>query len=244
MNTSRYFALALMISLIASASWGSETFLITSDAADGSANQDGTTGGQDQGNLVAGVSGDERVSHSAILFFELPQVTSPSDLVAANLALYHTVGGGGNGADDGADVWGLGYISTPPSIEASWYLESEEDLSPGVNIPSRWKIQDDLIAGVEPPLFQWYETDTTGDAELLNFLGELYHNGASGGDFAVLRLNFDSTPTTIPGARYEVASVAWGSGDFAPALTLEVVPEPMTMSLLTLGGVALLKRRK
>ena len=222
-----------------------ETLEIKSHTADGSANLNGIPGqhGDTQAYLVAGMSGEPIEPRSAIMFFELPTVDDPNDLISADLRLYYVLGGEGNDADDGADVWGLGYQNAP-SIDHAWYHASEMDAGAGVNVPTRTKIQDDIICGVSPSENQYYSTDQTGDGNLLAFLRDVYDSGAQGGDCAIVRLNFDSAPAASPRERYEVASADFAGGSYVPAITLEVIPEPVTLSLLALGGLAMVWRRR
>ena len=118
------------------------------------------------------------------------------------------------------------------------------DVGAGVNVLTRTKIQDDIICGVSPSENQYYSTDQTGNGNLLTFLRDVYDSGAQGSDYAIVRLNFDSAPAASPRERYEVASADFAGGSYAPTITLEVIPEPATLSLLALGGLAMVWRRR
>jgi hypothetical protein len=226
---------------------GAASIEIRTDTSDGIAVLNGTPGDHASGenHLVAGVSGDYLYRKSSILFFKLPDIGNSADILSADLRILYLRGDDNNGTQDSADVWGLGYETVAaPVIDHSWYHDSNTDTGAGVNVPSRTKIQDAIISGRGNTPNQWHSTDETGDANLLRFLRYLYDNGATEGNFAIIRINYDSVPSTSPMERYVFASGDAVPIDWAPTLTVEVIPEPATLSLLALGGLMALRRRR
>lgn len=175
---------------------------------------------------LVGSGGAPLTSRSNIYFFQLPTVT-PFQSASVSFFVDEVVGVSGA---QNVDLWGLGY-QAGTTIDPNWNLNQNADAAAGVNIAFPVKLVDDFVTPSAPGV-QTIETDASGDASLLTFIESLYANGATGGDFAVIRLNPDYGPSGLD--RYFVRMSE--SGVTAPSLELvTAVPEPS--SLLFLSGV-------
>lgn len=151
---------------------------------------------------------------------------------------FTSVGTLGNGGYNGSGSWSFASL-TPDSSHMNW----DEDVTLGLNPPPG----PPPVKGPFPDrhttiLFVRTATETTSSGEIVFTLG---------GDRIGSEEVFDSR-IEIPGPQWR-SSIEIGDGvrlagqaDFATATasgTLEVVPEPSTLVMLTAGMVALLRRR-
>jgi len=196
-----------------------------------------STGGNASGVRRVGVStgGD---GLNSIYFFQLPD---PAEAASADLALEYA-------SQDGSptfavDLYGLGFVSGPPTMNGAWFFEGGLDTTSRAAIGTGTsgavsKLVDDLITTGSST-----GTVTASGAAMNAFIGSLYSDGATMGDFAVFRFNSNIDLTGQSGA------IGFNIGHEAPAalatLTFSPIPEPGTGSLALLGlGLALRYHRR
>ena len=99
------------------------------------------------------------------------------------------------------------------------------------------RIQDDFVIPSTPT--GYVNTNAAGDYALTSYLTSNY----VAGQYLIVRLNADysTAPTTPPDPYYSFR--AFESGD-AATLTLTTIPEPASLGLLGLSGLAMLRRRR
>ena len=100
------------------------------------------------------------------------------------------------------------------------------------------------------------ETDATADAALLNYVNSIYADPAfvnDGQSYLILRMNpdrasfetgFNGDPVANGSSRYSLPSGENAENVPQTVLSLNVVPEPASLSLLAIGATALFRRRR
>ncbi len=86
-----------------------------------------------------------------------------------------------------------------------------------------------------------------GASALKTFLQGYYDGTPSGGDYLVANFALDLNDDTLAADghdKYNINISPGGSGDSIYSMTIETIPEPATMSLLGLGGLVALRRRR
>lgn len=247
--------LAVCVLLIVAGQSSAIELDIVCDIGDGDVFSDGGTGNDGLvGRPGTGGSLPDIHAKSVIYIFELPNLASNESIASANLRFIYTELKGD--PEFSADLYGLGWVSSPPVMNPVWYSDAAidtrtgDDLDTNIGLNQITKIQDDIMTSISAgavantPLGA-VETDASGQASLSTFLESLYDNGAEAGDFAVLRLNADvEIIDTYPWRGYTVAMAE--DTPNAPVLTMNIVPEPGSACLLVLGGLYLmaLSRRR
>ncbi len=199
--------------------------------------------------MRVGVSGSftnsTRTKNNAVFFFELPTLVSGA-LTSAELSFQYRDKHDGAYLSFNLDVWGLGYVDTAV-LDTDWLFFGDGDAGPGLGVTNRTKVRDSLLWTTSGDPNDTPVTISTSDATLLSFVQSLYDNGATGGDFAVFRLNpsSDIANPDVGGNPGYMMGFRENAGD-PPTLALtgdiEAVPEPSTIAIL---GVCLfgLKRK-
>lgn len=180
-----------------------------------------------------GTGGNDSRGSAAVFFFELPTLGSPDDLTAASLRItYHGIDG--QTPNFNLDLFGLGARSDLAIVPSDYYDGPYED-------SDDFLIANDVIT----PSSAVGAINVTG-SELLNFIKSLYGpDGTPIGSHAVFRLNPD---IDLPVFSAPLRGYSVSSGDDVPAnvptLTLETVPEPHSVLIWGILGVALVASRR
>lgn len=138
-------------------------------------------------DLISGTGG-ANIDFSGIAFMPLPE----QPMTAASLALTaQIISGTLVGAN--IDVWGLGYQASPV-MSASWFCTNDVDGRVLLNGRPPVKLADNIVtSGQSVVTGTLWEPTATQRAALTRYLNNLYLAGAKPGDFAVFRVNLDST---------------------------------------------------
>lgn len=199
------------------------------------------------GRILAGGGGSGHFS--GIFYFQLPAIPSGEKLFTSNLGL--TVNNDFDSqVGQAIDVYGLGYLTGTPSttLPNSWFYLGANDTRTGTVLGTNitdpiTKISNDFVlGGTAIPSGTLFETNTSEDVVLTNYLTSLYDNGAVAGDFAIIRVSMDVNPGG--NFRIDFASRDNGNASYRPFLQFDIqevqpIPEPGTFALLALGFVGL-----
>lgn len=147
-----------------------------------------------------------------------------------------------------ADIYGLGYVSSPPAMSSSWMLTSDTETRDGDTLGTNLgadlpvKLVDDAVtAGTTMTVGS--TTVVTGSM-LVDFLNDLYtEHGAVAGDYVVFRVNPDADEFTASGASANFRYAGSQRTDRAQ-LSLTIVPEVSTALLSSFAACGLLLRRR
>lgn len=212
---------------------------VTGDPGDGDVGINGLAGSLADPTNRVGVAGNDLHGQAAVFFFALPTLPSRAALVGAELDLQYmgvsqftvTVT-----PEFNADLYGIGARSTPTILGSDYY-----DGPPSGGAGAL--LADDLITPSTAP----GRLSVSGGA-LLDFVASLYQaDGTPTAAYAVFRASPDAhlPPFSSPYRGYELASADnTDGGSFVPQLTLTVVPEPGSLSLLASGvGTLVILRR-
>ena len=186
-------------------------------------------------SVGSGGSTPNRRTANIVYFFQIPTLAPGEMIGSASLSLALVDRRldlqGGEPFEPNLDVYGVGF-QVSPSRQTSWFYQ-------GPNDPAATLIQAGFATSGSP--LERTETSAAGDVNLAVFLNSLYAEGATGGEYAVIRLNLseDFNPNSSI-TRYQLQG---SRADENPAndayLTYTVIPEPATAGLL-LGGAILL----
>ena len=143
-----------------------------------------------------------------------------------------------------ADLWGLGF-QTGTTIDPSWWYNSNTaDAGAGLGVADRTRVGDNLFNGA----IAGGSTRSTSSAALETFLESLYDAGATPGQYAVFRLNQEPDQSGATGTRrwFINSGETSNATSIRPTLTMDIVvtPEPSGLAILSLAGVATLRRRR
>ena len=160
---------------------------ITGHTADTTVRSDSSTdwnGGEER--KIGGVT-QSNVDKCMVYVFELPSIETGESVTAANFSFYledySYYSPSGN-----ADLYGIDYRSSSTVLVADWYqgtYDGDENAT---------ALQDNIMIGTSAE-DTTYNTNSSGDTALKNYLNAQYTGGAEGGDYVFLRINADINET-------------------------------------------------
>lgn len=158
-------------------------------------------------DLISGTGGSGPQDYCGIAFLPLPEqpVTSSS----LSLTVNSVSGVLTNNAN--LDVWALGYV-TAPQMTFGWFCTNDTDSRALLNGRAPVKLADNIVTSGQTVAVGYIWQPTAAQTnELRKYLNGLYRKGAKPGDYAVIRVNMDSTQAGI------YTGVRWGgSGATSP----------------------------
>lgn len=143
---------------------------------------------------------------------------------------------GNSTLDFNVDLYGLTRVAATDAVLATDHYAGPVDVGATM-------IQNDYITPASTPP-EDHHTDTLGDSVLSVWLNVVWAGGANAGQYAFLRLSPDKADGTYSWTGYTVLTTLAGYEEERPMLSYTLVPEPGTMTLLALAGVAALRRRR
>lgn len=174
------------------------------------------------------------MSVSSIFIFDLPAIPVGEAVTAATLTLRLT-NPGPSGYN--IDLYGLTRTASTTPVGAGDYFS-------GANDASNAKLADNFATSLTP-----VGNVTLSNAALVGFLNLRYaafgpgHDFSGNDDFVFLRLSKDAANAIYGYNPYGFAS-ANSATPPSLSITTGVVPEPASLAMLTLGGLAILARRR
>jgi len=183
------------------------------------------------GRHFLGEFGNNTVSLS---LSDLPAHTSIT--VSFDLYVIHTWDGNWHSGDQGPDHWKLAVDGGPTLLDTTFSNDHPNSRGDGQAYPENW------TSGMTP------HPPRTGATEV-NTLGYTYMYGTQpGGPMdSVYTLNYtfahSGTNVTLEYSAWNLQGItdeSWGLDN----VTVTAIPEPATLSLLALGGLALIRRRR
>ena len=147
-------------------------------------------------DLICGYTGGH--PYNGIAFFQLP--TNRIDSASLSFTVWQNNGPLTNA---NIDVWGLGYMTTP-AMNNAWMLMADTDTRSLINLNVPFtKIADNFITvGQTTPFGSVCQLNASHCTNLTTFLNSLYAKGALPGDYAVIRVNPDSSFTAAQNVRW------------------------------------------
>jgi len=192
------------------------------------------------------VGGTDNANYAGIAIFELPDLGVGGSISAATLTF--TVTTGGTMPNANVDIYGLGYLSSTPSLQGVWQLASDTETrngntlgtNLGTDLPVKL-VNNAVTAGTSMTV---NSTTVVTGANLVDFLNDLYSTyGAEAGDYVVFRINPDADGITPAGA-----NIRYGGSHQPDArrtrLDVTIVPEVSGVLLTAFGASGLLLRRR
>jgi hypothetical protein len=134
------------------------------------------------------------------------------------------------------DLYGLGSRTSSTVATGDYYLGSGDDTTDAT------KLQDSILAAGVTTANSTVTTDVAGSAALLAYLNSEYAGGAGVGEFVFLRLSPDKA-ITVNATGYNVYTANEATNP-KPTITYEAIPEPASLGLFGLAGMALVRRRR
>ncbi|MCH6256884.1 fibronectin type III domain-containing protein [Puniceicoccaceae bacterium K14] len=144
---------------------------------------------------------------NAVLYFELPELSSGAEITDASLLFEIKSVGGVVG---NADLYGIPYMSSA-SIPTSYFYSGVFDGD--VNAIG---LEDDILTPASPA--GAYVTSSAGSANLVDFLNAQYAAGAEGGDWIAIRLGSDHANE----GNYKFYEIYSGESSYAPEIEIEI----------------------
>jgi len=216
---------------------------ITADPAGGLIRSNGVTETGGVTRLI-GSSSTSNQGLSNIYFFELPALGTNEKVNDAALKFNFDSTQGSFSFN--SDLYGLGFVNSPPSMDGSWFFEgpamdTRTRASLGTGNSGMVSLIEDDVLTTGTPTGSRTVAETSA---LVDFLASLYEDGAQGGDFAVFHFVADEVVSGPTGAAgYRITHSDGDPSDLAELeVTLTLVPEPGSMFGWALLGTAVVHR--
>jgi hypothetical protein len=186
--------------------------------------------------LRVGSNGSDNANkgRAAVYVFQLPDlgaIADPFTSASLSFGLKSIV----SGSSREADLYGLGRRAAVGVAATDYYIGDDADTTDAT------LIQQDIMtpSSTEDSIIS---TDSGGSDNLLAYLNTQYANGAGVGEYVFLRLNPDGGVNTVQG--YDVYTADEPVEARRPTISFTAIPEPSSMALLALSGLALAWRRR
>lgn len=252
MKICQFFVAAALL-VAPTAGYGAIVSVINGDVADqfvagpstpGPQNGTGTSVGNPGGitlkvGSVAGSDADR--GRNAVYVFQLPNLGPVANpFIAASLSF--GVGNIDANTTVNADLYGLTRADAAPNIVVGdYYFGNAADTTGATRLQTDILVAPSPGPGTAPNSI--VSTNATGSANLLAFLNARYNSGAGAGRYVYLRLNVDGQ-ITVNNRGYNVHTANEGDAAKRPKINFTAIPEPASVALFALGGLAAVLRRR